>query len=491
MEQDKERQRLLTIAGAAGSFSRCPRTTGCRRCGSVPMDWSPWSPRSGRSGDVLMVAYADREALERTLSTGLRPLLQPLPEDPVAQRRDLRPRAAGGRDPAGLRRGHGAVPGGADRAGVPHGNPDLLLGRPAAAGRAARPRRGGSGRAPADPAGRHHRGPGGGAARRAPTPRSCSITGVSKVSQKVGEEAVELVVAANARGRRPRRRRSGGPALPSAGVVAGSRRPAGRRAARARAPNQVSRVVPHGIRPSPHPQRVFPARRGQPDPRSGRARQAAGHGQPRGHRPRQPARGLELLRGGQGPADPADPRLRGVSRLRPAAGAGEAAVGAGARTATWSCSRRTARATRTWSGSPRSASPRGSTAGRGSTRTCWRSTAEGIVCLAACLSGEVAHSAPAGALRGGEEERRVVRADVRHRRLLARDPAARHPARSGSSRRACSGWARSSASASSPPTTRTISAGKTPRRTTCCSRSAPGAISTIPSGSASPARNRT
>ena len=58
--------------------------------------------------------------------------------------------------------------------------------------------------------------------------------------------------------------------------------------------------------------------------------------------------------------------------------------------------------------------------------------------------------------------------------------------RSGWSPRGCSGWARSSASASWPPTTRTTSGGRTPRRTTCCSPSAPAATSTIPSGSASP-----
>ena len=59
-------------------------------------------------------------------------------------------------------------------------------------------------------------------------------------------------------------------------------------------------------------------------------------------------------------------------------------------TATSSCSPRIGSATRTSSGSPPSDTPRGSTAGRASTRTCLQRYSEGIVCLAACLSGEVA-----------------------------------------------------------------------------------------------------
>ena len=38
-----------------------------------------------RSGDVLMVAYADREALERTLATGLAHYFSQLPGDPLAK----------------------------------------------------------------------------------------------------------------------------------------------------------------------------------------------------------------------------------------------------------------------------------------------------------------------------------------------------------------------------------------------------------------------
>ena len=77
-----------------------------------------------------------------------------------------------------------------------------------------------------------------------------------------------------------------------------------------------------------------------------------------------------LLRAGQGAEDPADSRLRGLPRLRAPAGPREAAAGRPRRTATSCCWPRTGPGTRTWSGSPRSATPRGSTAGRGSTRRC-------------------------------------------------------------------------------------------------------------------------
>ena len=133
-------------------------------------------------------------------------------------------------------------------------------------------------------------------------------------------------------------------------------------------------LVRHGLRPPPHPQRILPARRGQPDLRSGGPRQEARHGQPRGHRPREHARRLELLRGGQGPGHPADPRVRGLPRLRPAASPRKARVGARGIQPSGAAGEEPRRLPATSSGSPRSASPRGSTGGPGSTRKCWRST---------------------------------------------------------------------------------------------------------------------
>ena len=69
-EQDKAPQGLLTIAQPAGSFSSVSENNWLSavrfgRDGLVPV-----VAQESRSGDVLMVAYADREALERTLATG-------------------------------------------------------------------------------------------------------------------------------------------------------------------------------------------------------------------------------------------------------------------------------------------------------------------------------------------------------------------------------------------------------------------------------------
>ena len=116
--------------------------------------------------------------------------------------------------------------------------------------------------------------------------------------------------------------------------------------------------------------------------------------------------------------------------------------------------------------------------------------AEGIMCLAACLSGEVSLHLRQGkydeAKKSAEWFARTFGSDgfwleiqqhgIPEERLVAE----------GMLR-----LARSWASAWSPPTMRTTSGGRTRRRTTCCSRAAPGATSTIPSDSASRGRNRT
>ena len=89
----------------------------------------PVVAQESRSGDVLMLAYANREALERTAATGQAHYYS-------------RSRAALWRK--GETSGHGqavreirldcdgdsgAVPGGADRPRLPHRHPNLLLGR--------------------------------------------------------------------------------------------------------------------------------------------------------------------------------------------------------------------------------------------------------------------------------------------------------------------------------------------------------------------------
>ncbi len=116
---------------------------------------------------------------------------------------------------------------------------------------------------------------------------------------------------------------------------------------------------------------------------------------------------------------------------------------------------------------------------------------EGIVCLAACLSGEVALYLRQGNYEEARRSRGVVRqvaSDPTGSGWKSRSTASPRRTRSP---RACSGWARISGSAWWPPTTPTTSAGKTPRRMTSCWPSAPAPTSTIRSGSASRGRNRT
>ena len=151
-----------------------------------------------RSGDVLMVAYADREALERTLSTGLahyysrsRQALWRKGETSGHEQRVAEVRLDCDGDALLFR--------------VEQIGPACHTGSRTCFAR----RVGGSESEPSageDPGGHHlSRLAAPIAGRAAPRP-SGSYTaelldkGVAKVSQKVGEEAVELVVAANAEG---------------------------------------------------------------------------------------------------------------------------------------------------------------------------------------------------------------------------------------------------------------------------------------------------
>ena len=55
-QQDKIRQRVLTIASPAGTFTRCPNTFGCRRSGSVLTDWPAHWRQSGRARPQIFTA---------------------------------------------------------------------------------------------------------------------------------------------------------------------------------------------------------------------------------------------------------------------------------------------------------------------------------------------------------------------------------------------------------------------------------------------------
>jgi phosphoribosyl-ATP pyrophosphohydrolase/phosphoribosyl-AMP cyclohydrolase len=71
LQQDKTPQGLLTITQPAGSFSPVSEN---KRLSAVRFGADGLVPvvtQESRSGDVLMVAYANRDALDRTLATGL------------------------------------------------------------------------------------------------------------------------------------------------------------------------------------------------------------------------------------------------------------------------------------------------------------------------------------------------------------------------------------------------------------------------------------
>src|SRR5437870_3977109 len=70
-QQDKEPQRLLTIVGATGTFSRVSQNSRLSAVRFGVDGLVPVVAQEARSGDVLMLAFANREALQRTLSTGL------------------------------------------------------------------------------------------------------------------------------------------------------------------------------------------------------------------------------------------------------------------------------------------------------------------------------------------------------------------------------------------------------------------------------------
>ena len=157
--------------------------------------------QESRSGDVLMVAYANREALERTAATGRRTTTAgPAPR---CGGRARRPATFSGCVEIRLDCDGDTVLYRVEQTGPACHTGDrtcfpTCVGRgPAGSGAGGGPRR-----PPADPAGGHDRAPG--ATERPDGSYTVQLLdrGVAKISQKVGEEAVEVVVAANARGAR-------------------------------------------------------------------------------------------------------------------------------------------------------------------------------------------------------------------------------------------------------------------------------------------------
>src|SRR4051812_42305022 len=65
------RQGLLTIAQPAGTFSPVPENNRLSAVRFGADGLVPVVTQESRSGDVLMVAFANRDALDRTLATGL------------------------------------------------------------------------------------------------------------------------------------------------------------------------------------------------------------------------------------------------------------------------------------------------------------------------------------------------------------------------------------------------------------------------------------
>ena len=79
------------------------------------------------TGQVLMLAYMNRESLKKTLETGYTWFWSRSRQELWNKRRDFRPRAEGPLDLRGLRRRHAACNSRADGRGVPYGFAQLLL----------------------------------------------------------------------------------------------------------------------------------------------------------------------------------------------------------------------------------------------------------------------------------------------------------------------------------------------------------------------------
>src|SRR2546428_1159783 len=368
----------------------------------------PVVAQSALAGEVLMVAYADRAALERTRDTG---------------EAHYHSRSRSGLWKKGETSGHTQAvaevrvdcDGDAVLYVVRQSGPACHTGAPTCFG---------------EPSGGTLVRLAGTIARRARERPEGSYTarllsdGVARLAQKLGEEAVETVVAATAEDG-ARLASEAADLLYHLLVLLEAKRLPLERVLWSSIGGR-ERGSRDGVRTPPHAQRILPPRRRQPHSRSAGPRPGTRHGLAGDHRSRQPPRGLAVLRGGEGPQHPADPRVRGVPRLRepPAARAAE-------RRPRRLLAPRAARPQPHRLPQPRRALvhrlPRGLLP-PAAHRPRSAGAAQGRADRARRLP--VGRSRPvsaAGELRGGEGERPVFRRPVLARRLLAGGPEPRHP----------------------------------------------------------------
>ena len=117
-------------ARADGDVVTVERISGDDLIAAVAFDAAGLVPaiaQDAKTGEVLMLAWMNRDALNRTLETGRRDLLVAVAQRAVAQRRHLRPHAAARRGVCRLRRRHVVVESRTSGAGLPHRRADLFL----------------------------------------------------------------------------------------------------------------------------------------------------------------------------------------------------------------------------------------------------------------------------------------------------------------------------------------------------------------------------
>ena len=230
---------MSTVAVAVPCGGRVDRTAadaGRVRWGSDGL--VPVVVQDVADGRVLMLAYANAEALAATLATGEVHFYSRSRRPPLAQGRDERQRPPPRRPRPRLRRRRAPGHGRAGRAGVPPWHPELLRrGRSARRGRpdrAAGPVRGPP-RVSTGSSGSGRRSPTGSrAVRPGPTRRGSLAAGVDGAGRKVVEEATEVLMAAK----------------DDAVAEAAGRRPDGRSATRSPARSPTCSTTPWSCSPS-------------------------------------------------------------------------------------------------------------------------------------------------------------------------------------------------------------------------------------------------
>ena len=184
---------------------------------------------------------------------------------------------------------------------------------------------------------------------------------------------------------------------------------------------------------------------------------------------------MDVLRRGEGAESPPDPRLRGLPRVRQPARAARSPPTPPGRTRISCCSPRTAPATATSSSCPRSGSSRGSTGGRASTGRCSSGTRKGSSASPPASREKSRSTCGQGNYEAAQGERRSTsRGCSGPTASGSKSRTTASPRRDVVTDRDVPPRRRSWASRSSRPTTPTTCARKTPKRTTCCSPSAPG-----------------